>query len=220
MKTKLTLSVLFLMALALGTSARTMYYCAPANPSVQVSEEGPGYNLRWMHNYGANCHVLTGYEIQVRTNHVTTEYYIAEQAGDPLSYLLSTVPGQVYQWRIRSIYAPGNGINRHSTWSRGPDINSTSEKMEPWGDESEINAIALFPNPAFENLSFEIITETPVAVSVDIFNSAGQKVQHNLFALEAGSSVTEFDVTTLEQGIYFVRISEGGKVRTTKIIKL
>ena len=76
-------------------------------------------------------------------------------------------------------------------------------------DENEINIIKVFPNPV-ENTLF--IIGNSQYYDIEIFNLLGQKVNSKL----RSNSV---DMSSLEDGIYLLKINDNGNVYSKKIIK-
>ncbi|MGB2483217.1 MAG: PEP/pyruvate-binding domain-containing protein [Flavobacteriaceae bacterium] len=76
-------------------------------------------------------------------------------------------------------------------------------------DENEINIIKVFPNPV-ENTLF--ISGNSQYYDIEIFNLLGQKVNSKL----RSNSV---DMSSLEDGIYLLKINDNGNVYSKKIIK-
>ena len=74
---------------------------------------------------------------------------------------------------------------------------------------NEINIIKVFPNPV-ENTLF--ISGNSQYYDIEIFNLLGQKVNSKL----RSNSV---DMSSLEDGIYLLKINDNGNVYSKKIIK-
>ena len=76
-------------------------------------------------------------------------------------------------------------------------------------DENEINIIKVFPNPV-ENTLF--ISGNSQYYDIEIFNLLGQKVNSKLRS-------NSLDMSSLEDGIYLLKINDNGNVYSKKIIK-
>lgn len=88
----------------------------------------------------------------------------------------------------------------------------------PWtntiemGDESEIK---IFPNPVFDKLQIQTNSSIQTAISFALFNSQGKLVMSK--QIEKGEST--IDLTTLPQGLYFLKLSMGEKSERIKLFK-
>lgn len=72
-----------------------------------------------------------------------------------------------------------------------------------------------YPNPAFDNLILDWISDTGSSVSVDIFNASGRVVfQQNITALGQGLNRLSVPVEALPAGIYFIRFSDPSMTRS------
>ncbi len=80
---------------------------------------------------------------------------------------------------------------------------------------NENNFFRIYPNPASDKLN--IVFDKPYSnVNIEIQNGIGQTVKWLNLANTANTSV---DLSQLEQGIYFVRISNGSSLLVKKVIK-
>lgn len=72
-----------------------------------------------------------------------------------------------------------------------------------------------YPNPAFDNLILDWISDTGSSVSVDIFNASGRVVfQQNITTLGQGLNRLSVPVEALPAGIYFIRFSDPSMTRS------
>lgn len=219
MKSKLTFFTwLFVTAIALHVNATTRHYCPPENLAVSTGE-GPGSSqLQWNHPTGAECQLVNRFEVMIRTcvnNQHTTVTYIV----DNTFMLLETPPGMSCIWKVRSISFYGLSTERHSIWARGPDIGEEASKLD-W-EEDVFDEAQIFPNPVFENTMYVHFNSLyRASLNLNIVSLTGQMVYKEMLPLERGSNYSDVDLSQLRAGVYFVRISDGDKTRTVKIIKL
>ena len=87
-------------------------------------------------------------------------------------------------------------------------------------NSNSLAAINLFPNPVNGNAAVLNYSLTQNAdVTIDIFNVLGSKVKSILVAKQTiGKHETELDFTGFNNGIYFVRLNNGGTAQTVKFI--
>jgi len=75
-------------------------------------------------------------------------------------------------------------------------------------------ASSVYPNPCSE----KIVIETPMAEIISFYNVVGEKIKS--VTVKTGQTKIEIDVAELTKGIYFVKIFNGEKIHTEKIMKL
>jgi hypothetical protein len=79
--------------------------------------------------------------------------------------------------------------------------------------------IAMFPNPAMENLTVQISTDTEKNAKIEILSSYGVlKYQRSLEGI-SGVFNSDFDLKNFEHGMYMVRVIIGDKVENKILIK-
>lgn len=78
-------------------------------------------------------------------------------------------------------------------------------------NESTINEITVYPNPAINSTSLEGI-DTTIPFSISVYNGLGQK------CLEVKNKLA-IDLTSLESGIYFMTVIQNKITKTIKVIK-
>jgi len=231
MKTKLILLSVALSAFAIQTSAVTTHVCAPANPGINTESISQGHlTLYWTHSeIATSCEPATGYQVKVYIrgsgNNSNLELY-TDEGSDPVSVQVDLPAGASLSWRVRSVCGNQNGLWHEfkngylaSLWVTGPAFNTTNERMEPWQDDFDVDALSVFPNPVVENvLKVRINSGQELPATLEIVNAIGKVVRQEKFQLYGGSNLGMFDVATLQKGIYFVRVSEGNKTHTVKFM--
>ncbi len=75
----------------------------------------------------------------------------------------------------------------------------------------------IFPNPAYERVNLQIAQARSGAVTVEVYNTLSELVLYKY--IPAGDN-TELNIGHLNKGPYIVRISDGEKSKTCKLIKL
>lgn len=83
-----------------------------------------------------------------------------------------------------------------------------------------ISNISLFPNPATNQLFVSYTTEKPQGLSIRMTDISGKEVMHTQLQGMAGPNLLPLEIATLENGAYFVTISDGVSSKTTRLIKL
>jgi len=87
------------------------------------------------------------------------------------------------------------------------------------GDISALNnSLNIYPNPATKNVSIEFVLEDDELGSITVYNAVGQVVlRENMNKMNAGNKKYSLDVTSLNEGLYFVTIKVGNNTLTRKI---
>ena len=91
------------------------------------------------------------------------------------------------------------------------EINAIMHFVYDGVDEYEMGTLSVYPNPAHEFIIVGVNQDLPIEC-VEVYNITGQKV--------VSSTETEINVSELESGIYFVRVTTEGKAVTKRFVKL
>jgi hypothetical protein len=124
----------------------------------------------------------------------------------PISYYTAN-------FRFKFVFTSKGGNNIYID-----DINiEVATGMEEISDQ--LNNLNVFPNPAADilNLSFEL--SGPKQLKFQVSNMLGQTVYDSGMKLYAqGSNKTFIELKELENGFYFVKISDGKQEITKKVV--
>lgn len=77
--------------------------------------------------------------------------------------------------------------------------------------KNEINGLKIYPNPV-TNGAFNVVTESLNFKTIEIFDTLGKEV------MNAQITDENVNVSSLNKGVYFVKISEEGKTSTRKLV--
>ena len=116
-----------------------------------------------------------------------------------------------YFWRVRAV----NGLDS-SGWS--PVWSFTT--LPPVGIEEPglAGKVNIYPNPVKDNLYVQLADKKVLSISLSITDLLGKTVISKDIRLEYLNDVEKIDVSTLKDGIYMVRISDGENIYTRKIL--
>lgn len=81
--------------------------------------------------------------------------------------------------------------------------------------ENAMVVFNVFPNPAKDAITVNIQEEVTVTAKVEISNALGQMV----YTAKISPGSNEISLTDFQSGLYFVKVSNGGKTSVRKIIK-
>ena len=76
--------------------------------------------------------------------------------------------------------------------------------------------VSIFPNPASDLIAVQVGTINQENLTVELFDLQGKKIQNT--TLYQGTTIAYFDVTTLYEGQYIVKISLGNETLSKKIL--
>ncbi|MFO8100427.1 MAG: T9SS type A sorting domain-containing protein, partial [Salinibacter sp.] len=115
-------------------------------------------------------------------------------------------PGR-YQYRVRSTDGQGNSIV------------SASEDLEVEFD-GDVYALGPYPNPVRETATFELTARESQSVTVEVYNTLGQRVYRQDRDLDGEvPSTIALDVDEWSSGMYFLRVrGDAGIAETQKML--
>ncbi len=108
-----------------------------------------------------------------------------------------------------------------------PAVNKPVEAMEKSSDMGIApavatgNSLAAFPNPMTDRSTIAYVLDSEAVVQLEIFNMSGQRLSVLKNHKEAAGEYTvDFDGSNLLPGVYFARLTTGGKrMETVKFLK-
>ena len=115
-----------------------------------------------------------------------------------------------------------NGYFKVHVWAPSDSIHTTQNLVWNFNvnaacvsgiRETEVVQISMYPNPVKNTLTISVPQVTSNA-KLEVYNLIGSKVYSK--DLNARETEQEFDLSNLDGGIYVARISENGKVVTTR----
>lgn len=86
-------------------------------------------------------------------------------------------------------------------------------------ENSFIQTINLFPNPANDIVNFHFKTESTMNSTISIYNSIGALVKTETTIFNSDYNTISLDIQDLNSGLYFVEIVADTKKQTIKLIK-
>ena len=123
-----------------------------------------------------------------------------------------------------NFYAAGNAVNRNNT-SSGDGAMALSEpvvldQLSAIGPVVELDVdMNIWPNPVADQLTLNISDADPGAYQVSIVDMQGRILVNRPVQLGAGENQERFDVSRLNAGHYFLRLTDGEGVATRKVLK-
>jgi hypothetical protein len=118
-----------------------------------------------------------------------------------------------YYWRVR-VTIPEVEFTWSDTWSFITGDKSGVQPISPV-NELEIRAI---PNPSFGSVKIVYNLPEPGTVNIKIMDMLGSTVfepVHDFYSA-GGEYVLDYDCSRLSSGVYFISVSNGGRVATMR----
>ena len=78
--------------------------------------------------------------------------------------------------------------------------------------------VTIKPNPNEGRFSFSFISEEPIDLRVEVLNTLGQTAFNENLRGFSGSYVKDMDLTTMSEGIYYLRLTRGDNTSVHKIV--
>ena len=85
---------------------------------------------------------------------------------------------------------------------------------------SNIQDVDVYPIPARDDLTLDMVVEEPSAVQIQIFDLRGSSQMTEQIDPESSSFSTKIDVSDYRRGIYLIKIKTGDETVTRRFIKL
>lgn len=125
--------------------------------------------------------------------------------GSVNSYCFSVKPPASYTGYLRSFNNCGySGVLEYQIVSPPP----APIKVTPGSSSLNTKAsLRVYPNPATQKLSIEINTAETGKASISLYDITGKLVNSNSATTTAGVNQSVLDVSTLENGVYFLKIT-------------
>jgi hypothetical protein len=82
----------------------------------------------------------------------------------------------------------------------------------------ETDLFTMSPNPAQSQVNIDLLTKTGADVQVSLFNAAGILAQQQNQAVTKGHNRIALDLAGLPAGLYIVRVQNGERVSTKKLV--
>ena len=112
------------------------------------------------------------------------------------------------------LYVPTGSINSYkgaNEWKKFFDNNNMFEGGSSNGiDDAVANQLSIYPNPSKDGI-FRFVTDNP-EISWVVFDLSGKQILNG--------TGTVVDLSANKEGIYLIRIQDGGNITTTKLLKL
>ncbi len=149
---------------------------------------------------------------QVRIRNVTTAGPWVNYTSATPTISIPTIPGHVYQWKVRSQCA-ATGIIINSSFSSNNNFTALACRTGEEELETEISgSTELYPNPASDAITITSMYQDAVITFYDL---SGKIVMEKIMS----DYVAELTIEHLQNGIYLVKIDTGSSSEILKFVK-
>jgi hypothetical protein len=173
------------------------------------------------------------YDIRLYNSSVSgglgTQIGVSQQTGLVSETILYNTPtaGATYYVRV-------NGYNRafsttgcyslfvltsSTPFAIARGIEASSFRLESeQSDLIKIEQMTVYPNPAHGMLNIRFISEAKMDYDLTIINTTGKTITKKTLNFEQGENFTNISTDDFSQGIYFIKITDGKKAFTQKVV--
>lgn len=145
--------------------------------------------------------------------------YTVYKVGDSADFPLGKGKGWSHKIDIAFEGTSGSGTYKFLVYSKlNPSINDTitiraSAFPVSVKEVNKVKTVSFAPNPVSEALTFKFPVKE--SITVDIYNILGSKVK----SFTHTTAETEVNIGSLQNGVYFIRFEDGGKLYTKQFTK-
>jgi hypothetical protein len=161
-------------------------------------------------SWSGACNAIS-YNLQYRVTGTIT--YTNVNTTSASATLTGLSPNTTYDYRVRSECGGGN----NSSYTAIQTF-TTNARLGQSEEDLAIKGISIFPNPANNDVTVEITSETSKIVNVALVNSLGQVVTQIDNLTVEGKISRVIDLTNLSSGIYNVTIYDGENVLSHQLV--
>ncbi len=97
-------------------------------------------------------------------------------------------------------------------------ITYNSDIASTVNENSSIEAISLYPNPASEKLSVYFLTNNKQDISIKLYDIKGAPVYQESLSNFSGRYINSLDISKFSKGVYFIKIYTDTDVYTEKVV--
>ena len=166
------------------------------------------------------CEGVSGRFFEINTNNEIVWEYI-NPVNDLGSIAQNTTANDNNVFRCER-YAPDYaGLTGHELTSQGYIETGSTYTCDLYtvgisSLQSTKNNYSVYPNPASSDITLQTITKSKSDLKLEIFNTNGTKIKTQ--KLDANNTEQQIDISTLNNGLYFITISNNIEVWVEKLV--
>jgi hypothetical protein len=189
-----------------------------SNVVKSFNETHPGKVFMYLVDDFANTN-CTSLNSWANSNNITANSLFSNSAIEMMDYGSTGMPKVVVVGDVNHqvFYNANNSVNATALQSAiNTAINATTTGMVE--DKSEFSSVSFFPNPSSNSSSIAFFMDRASDIQVDIHDQTGQLVlAHSFTNLQAGENKIELNTAELNNGLYFLKLSDGARSKTIKV---
>jgi hypothetical protein len=198
----------------IGTSTDKDYYkfttvTGSTNIKIALDQLPADYDLRLLNSSGttlaSSANAGTTSE-QIIRNTTTAATYYAYVYG----YASAFNANVCYHLRVNTSGTAFRDQNSGITSSETVTLNA--QKI------SGLDEVTVFPNPASSNLNLNFFITNSNTIQAEVVDMIGKTVMHHSFTAEEGFNSQQVDISSLNNGIYFLRVQQGDQTVVRKFV--
>ena len=193
------------------STLNTVELSAPAN---NLSGVDLTPNFKWTAIKGSDHYELWLSGSPVFTNAKKYKIVNSNPASGPQTYMLPNNildSAGVYHWKVRAIVS-GDTTSWSESWSFTSATSGIADNLV------SKNGISVYPNPAHDKVSVLVQSSGSAMLKLNIADLLGKSVIVTNMQFSGGRSISDIDVSSLPNGIYFVKLQKESAVLMTKLI--
>jgi hypothetical protein len=195
-----------------GTSGGAALIPLNTNVTGLISPSGDNDYYRFVINTGGTATITlttlpADYDIRLYSSNGTTQLAISQNGGTSSETITRTYTAGTYHVRV---YGYSNANNATNCYTLRVATGTASREADMLVE----SRLAVFPNPASNNLTVQI-EGLKGAADIRLFDMYGKVVLQT----SVTRTNTQLDISRLAAGVYLVKVQEGDKERTVKLVK-
>jgi len=154
------------------------------------------------------------YKMQYRKNGTSAWTTVTTSATS--SMITGLIGKTNYDYHVQTVCTSDGTSSSAYTATKNFTTLAKREALED-GNESTLNDMSIYPNPAKNDFTLEIVCEHEASATVILFNSVGAQVISENIQLSEGKNTVPFESINLPSGLYLISIQIPGEKMIRRI---
>ncbi len=147
-------------------------------------------------------------------------YFIVERLAannkfDSIGVVIAKTTGNNYIYRDINLLKGKNqyrlkAVNQNGSFAYSNIILLDNANVEEKSD------LTIFPNPATSTIFYTLFVSVQTTVAVNVYNVSGAIIMNKKVQLNAGNNQLSIDVSSLERGSFYLKVTDGENVNCIK----
>jgi uncharacterized protein YjdB len=136
-----------------------------------------------------------------------------------ISKTLPTGTTKVNIWTYKGSTAGKIYIDDFCMTNAAASARESGEEEEMVLEDDLLNNFKVYPNPASSSVTVSVLDKNETSMTIQIIDLIGKQVLDRTIDLNPGQDNVELNIQNFMPGNYFVKVSQGYKQKTSKLIK-